>query len=260
MLSTSCNTYTPAFRLRSLWVLKKYQMATCAANVTKKEFPSFLSNLLEISFSPDHIKGGFKKAGLSTFNREVIPQLKFDKTLPFAKHPENTTQEERECISVNLVGSCTISDHVTPIRLELKGYFANLLQKNSNPLSTGPVEKCKIKSSFYGEELTTDELYTRLAAEDEKKKREEQQRRREKQQKKRAEKKEEQQRKKEEQQRKKEENRERGRSNRRRERSNRERERSNRERERSNRRRKNRIIKKERTDERKKQRKEREHQ
>ena len=68
-----------------------------------------------------------KKAGLSPFNREVIPQLKFDKALPFAKHPEDSTQEERECISVNPVGSCIISDHVTPIRLELKGYFANLL-------------------------------------------------------------------------------------------------------------------------------------
>ena len=97
-------------------VLKKFQIATCAANVTK-EFPSLLSNLLEISFSPDHIKGGLRKLAWAHL-AEVIPQLKFDKALPFAKHPEDSTQEERECISVNLV---------TPIRLRVERllcYFA----------------------------------------------------------------------------------------------------------------------------------------
>ena len=47
--------------MKSAWrtVLKKYQIATYAANVTK-EFPSLLSNLLEISFSHDHIKGSLR--------------------------------------------------------------------------------------------------------------------------------------------------------------------------------------------------------
>ena len=87
----------------------------------------FFQTYLKFHFLLTILKVVLKKAGLSPFNREVIPQLKFDKALPFAKHPEDSTQEERECISVNPVGSCIISDHVTPIRLELKGYFANLL-------------------------------------------------------------------------------------------------------------------------------------
>ena len=71
-------------------------------------------------------------------------------------------------MSLDLTGTCTISSTITPIRLYLKGYFAQLLQrKKSKAVST---EKSRVKPRFYGEALTVDEVYERMAAEEHEKK------------------------------------------------------------------------------------------
>ena len=44
--------------------MKDHQLATCAANVTKEDFLTLLSNLWAISFLPHHLISGFVKCGL----------------------------------------------------------------------------------------------------------------------------------------------------------------------------------------------------
>ena len=199
--------------LKSSWrtVLKKYQIETGAANVTKQDFPPLIAQLFGISFRKDHIKGGFKKSGIYPLDRSILPQHKFDKGIPFVgPSDKNTTpqeqgaaEEEEGCMSVHVTGNCTINECVTPIRLELKCYFADILQKKTTHSTSEPADKQKVKAAFYGEALTTDETYQRLIAEQEEKTKQ-----KEELQKKREEKKEEQQKKKEEQEIKRKEKRE----------------------------------------------------
>ena len=184
--------------LKSSWrtVLKRYQIETGAANVTKEDFPSLIAQLFDVSFRADHIKGGFKKSGIYPLDRSVLPQHKLDKGLPFVGSSNKNTasqgqRAEEECMAINITGNCTINECVTPVRLELKCYFANILQKKMGRLRDR-TDKQKVKPTCYGEALTTDEMHQWLAAEEEKT------RQREELQKKREEKKEEQQKKKDE--------------------------------------------------------------
>ena len=186
--------------LKSSWrtVLKRYQIETGAANVTKEDFPALIAQLFDVSFRTDHIKGGFKKSGICPLDRSVLPQHKLDKGLPFVGPSDKNTAsqgqraEEEECMAINITGNCTINECVTPVRLELKCYFANILQKKTGRLRD-QTDKQKVKPTFYGEALTTDEMHQRLTAEEEEKTRQ-----KEELQKKREEKKEEQQKKKDE--------------------------------------------------------------
>ena len=52
--------------VKTAWrkVLKEHQLATCAAVVTKEDFPALLLRLWELSFKPEHLKNGFVKCGL----------------------------------------------------------------------------------------------------------------------------------------------------------------------------------------------------
>ena len=73
-------------------------------------------------------------------------------------------------MSVHVTGNCTINECVTPIRLELKCYFADIiLQKKTTHSTTEPADKQKVKAAFYGKALTTDEAYQQLIAEQEEK-------------------------------------------------------------------------------------------
>ena len=84
--------------------MKNHQISTGAANITKEDFPSLVSELYAVSFQPDHIKGAFQKAGLFPLNNDVIPQQKFDKAVPF-------TQSHRErSVSESTSGQSAVSD------------------------------------------------------------------------------------------------------------------------------------------------------
>ena len=72
-------------------------------------------------------------------------------------------------MSVNLVGTCTVNKSVTPIRLELRCYFSQLLKKNREKQSH-PTDRHKVKPRFYGEALTLDDVFERLLEEEETKK------------------------------------------------------------------------------------------
>ena len=71
-------------------------------------------------------------------------------------------------VVINLKGTVTTEEGSTPIRLQLRGYFARLLasKKKGNTKST---DKREVKPSFYGEALTTDEVFERLEKEEKEK-------------------------------------------------------------------------------------------
>ena len=157
---------------------------TCATAVTKQEFPSLISKLWDRSFCPDHLVSGFRKTPLS---REAISSSKLMKSLPFSGDSSSSDCSDREqslhteqarspdhTVTVKLHGTCTVDSSITPIRLELKGYFSKLLQKKQ---AHKAVDKQKVKPKFYGEAVTLDEVYDRLVDEEVKKKEKEEKQR-----------------------------------------------------------------------------------
>uniref|UniRef100_A0A1X7TMC2 Uncharacterized protein n=1 Tax=Amphimedon queenslandica TaxID=400682 RepID=A0A1X7TMC2_AMPQE len=67
----------------------------------------------------------------------------------------------------NIEESIPASSRVVLGRLELKCYFANILQKKTDHLRD-QTDKQKVKPTFYGEALTTDEMHQQLTAAEEK--------------------------------------------------------------------------------------------
>ena len=67
--------------VKTAWrkVLKEHQLTTCAAVVTKENFPALLLRLRELSFKPEHLKNGFIECGLCTLNKDAIPASKLCK-------------------------------------------------------------------------------------------------------------------------------------------------------------------------------------
>ena len=171
--------------LKATWrnVLKEHQLKTCAANVTKEDFPSLLANLWKDSFLSQHLINGFSKSGLCPLSREAIPASKLLKALPHSHGPiqesqkkiskDNASQPEdsgKSEITVKVTAKCTINNVVTPIRLYLRGYFSKLLKDNKPCRHGGPASKYKTKPRFYGEALTLDDVYERMEEEEREKK------------------------------------------------------------------------------------------
>ena len=150
--------------VKATWrkVLKEHQIETCAASITKEDFPMLLSKLWETSFRPQHLVSGFYRCGLCPVSREAIPSHKLSTALPHAKPHDDV--EPPPTITVEMTGNCTVGDSVTPIRLHLRGYFSNLLHKNK-PQKSKASDKQKAKPRFYGEALTLDEVYERVSEE-----------------------------------------------------------------------------------------------
>ena len=156
-----------------------------------------LFKLWELSFLPRHLRSGFFKCGLCPFNRDAIPADKLSKADPHKTSSESERPEEGQDrassepvsgrkgsqqnkeaqgqdseIVVTLSGECTINNTVTPIRLHLKGYFTQLLQKNKQGRKR-VVNKQKHKPQFYGEALTMDDFYEKIGEAERKKQEEE---------------------------------------------------------------------------------------
>ena len=66
--------------------------------------------------------------------------------------------DKRPEMVINLRGIVTNEKESTPVSLELRGYFARLLA-TKNKKSGNSTDKQKVKPSFYGETLTTDEIF-----------------------------------------------------------------------------------------------------
>ena len=155
--------------LKATWqkVLKEHQLKTCAANVTKEDFPSLLANLWKDSFLSQHLNNGFSKSGLYPLSRGAISASKLLKALPHSHDPIQESQKkvskdnasqpkgsEKSEITVEVTAKCTVNNVVTPIRLHLRGYFSKLLKDNKPCRRGGPASKYKTKPRFYGEAFT----------------------------------------------------------------------------------------------------------
>ena len=192
--------------VKTAWrkVLKEHQLATCAAVVTKEDFPALLLRLWELSFKPEHLKNGFVKCGLCPLNKDAIPASKLCKAEPLKgphKDPSHVASvrpsassgtseavrptassgtSEAEAYStdpveivVNLTGECRVNTSITPIKLHLRGYLAKILHKNKEARKRTE-NKQKVKPQFYGEALTMDDFFERVMEEEKKKKEAEQ--------------------------------------------------------------------------------------
>ena len=145
---------------------------TCAASVTKEDFPGLIVQLWDKSFNPAHLTSGFQKMGLclrmqsQPLSCEVPP---FSKSAPETNSSHSfdtaTSLSQPTAIKVigtcrigttKVIGTCRIGTTVTPMRLHLWGYFSKLPKRN---------DKTKATSRFYGEALTLDEVAERYAQE-----------------------------------------------------------------------------------------------
>ena len=168
--------------MKAAWrtILKQHQLQSCAATVTKQEFPILLAKLWDQSFLPQHLKSGFRRTGLCPLSRAAIPSSRLTKALPFSRPPptrpmqpqpaetssSHSEAEEQTAVTIELVGTCTVESTVTPVRLQLTGYFSQLIKKNKENTTKARPDKCKVKPRFYGEALTLDEVYERLREEE----------------------------------------------------------------------------------------------
>lgn len=100
--------------VKAAWrkVLKEHQLETCAASITKEDFPMLLSKLWERSFRPQHLVSGFYRCGLCPVSREAVPSHKLSTALPHTK-PHDV--EPPPTITIEMTGKCTVGNVVTPI-------------------------------------------------------------------------------------------------------------------------------------------------
>ena len=136
--------------MKATWkrVLKEYKTSTRAANVTKEVFPSLLKQLLESSFCPEHIRAGFRGSGLYPLKPSAIAAYKL-------------------APSVAIVGSSSKVTKETPLRTELRHFFAKRLQ----PTEEAPKAKRKrLQLHIEGEALTNEEVIGMLRKQEEEKK------------------------------------------------------------------------------------------
>ena len=67
-------------------------------------------------------------------------------------------------VVLDFKGTVTVAKTTTPIRFQLRGYFAQLLQAKKP--SSKSTDKRKVKPKFYGEALTTDDVFQRFEEEE----------------------------------------------------------------------------------------------
>ena len=152
-------------------------MRTRAANVTKDIFPSLIKELWEKSIKPEHLRGGFKSAGLAPFNPTAIPSDRLspslvvrNETSPELSPESQPTAPELQGAIFNGTGLLNIGGE-TPIRVELRAYFVKALQPADKP--QGMRRRRRVELSDYGEVLTNDQVLERLEQADVEKKRKE---------------------------------------------------------------------------------------
>ena len=136
--------------MKNRWrvILRRYQIKTRAKNVNKQHFPDLIKQLWESSFTAEHLKGGFKAAGLIPFNPLVERVSQLAPSLPFV-----------EC-EVRVTATFYHPACETPLRTELRGYFREALKPDSSHQTT---QKCRrVRLQCEGELLTSDEVFERL--------------------------------------------------------------------------------------------------
>ena len=185
--------------LKQSWatVLKQYKLESMAENVAKSVFPSLISKLWEHSFRPSHVTAGFRAAGLYP----LAAQGKLATSIPFraptsdasstipssaCSTTSSTTSSSSATASSLSSGSDTLALQatgtlliqgectncgaaLTPMRPHLTLHFEKLLQKKN--AAKGTNSRKRVKPKYYGESLTSNEVFERLQADKESHKR-----------------------------------------------------------------------------------------
>ena len=145
-------------------VLKQYKVRTRGTNVTKDVFPSLLKELWDKSIKPEHLRGGFKLAGLAPFNPDVISRDRLSPSLVTGSGtppdpPESSRPTTPPPRSVMFRGVGTVHVGETPIRVELRAYFVKVLQPADK---RGAQRRRRVELNDHGEVLTSDQVLERL--------------------------------------------------------------------------------------------------
>ena len=159
--------------LKQAWrsAIKAHSMATGALHITKELFPALILTTWENGLLPQHLRSGFRAAGLHPLSKTSVPECKIAPSLESAveDHPTVMIQSPHlpHIKSTHKVQClCTHKyPHLTPLRLHLRGHFSEILiKKDQHPSSK---DKTKINPSYYGQALTTDEIAELLLSRDE---------------------------------------------------------------------------------------------
>lgn len=162
-LDISC--YGP---LKQVWrqTIKKHNMSTAAAHVTKDVFPSLLMTTWQKSPLPRQLQSGFQSAGLHPLSKSAVPESKITPSLCCTENPPPNSMSPSPGVEVQCL--CTHRyPHLTPVRIHLRGYFSKLLTAKSQTTAAKGQSKAKFKPSCYGQALTTDEIEELLSAREE---------------------------------------------------------------------------------------------
>ena len=114
---------------------------------------------------PEHLRGGFKSAGLGPFNSEAVSRDRLSPSLvagsgssePSPTPPTTSTQQQ--AIQVSATGTSRIGPLESPVRVELRAYFVNALKPADKKTAQ---RRRRVKLSDLGEVLTNDEVLERL--------------------------------------------------------------------------------------------------
>lgn len=131
--------------VKRVWksILKEYKTEICQAVVTKKAFPSLLRKLWEGSVYPEHLVSGFRATGIHPLNSKVIRKDRLYPSMPYA---------QQQCSYDRPTGATPITAKVTSI------FQQHFQAKLAKPASKGG----RIRPTFYGESLTSEEAVKRL--------------------------------------------------------------------------------------------------
>ena len=140
-----------------------------------------------MSFTAQHIKGGFKGSGLFPLSRSAIKPSKLAPSVAFIQpQAAPTTSQAASAVAatsqtasataqsqchgdkeVHVAGTtetmlpltcCKCGGSMTPVRLHVVAYFSRHLEGMRPP----PRGKKRVKPQFYGEALTSDEVFGRI--------------------------------------------------------------------------------------------------
>ena len=133
-----------------------------------------MNELWDVSFQPQHLKGGFRGSGLHPFSRAAIQPSKLTPSIAVQAPSQQEEGEAVAATSTTVELSCSkCGSSMTPMKLHMVAYFSKHLEGKKQ----GSKCKRRVKPTFYGEALTTSEVLERMEEQDREKERKEKEKR-----------------------------------------------------------------------------------
>ena len=154
-------------------ILKEYKMETCAAKVDKTVFQVLYEGYGKNLSSQINLRQALDELVCAKSQR--MPSQSLPMHHHYRRHQQlHPLYRPKTVILVTIQCTCkchavsVFTKHITPVRVYLRGYFANLIGEKQAEKKTG---RRKVISVCTGEALTSDEMITRLEDEDRERKR-----------------------------------------------------------------------------------------